>query len=119
MSQTHIQAVSNGWIHDYLDPQDYVSLLFKCQSDYNIGEWCNQEFDRIASKADVQPSQSRRAQLYVQAQKVALNDGGVVMMDNAVRYSLKKPYVKGWQYYFALGGGGPPHNDWSKVRITR
>jgi len=116
MSKTHINLVTQGWVQDYPDPQDFISLLWKSDSAYNITGWGSKKFDQISGKADVEPNVKKRAALYKEAQTVALNAGIPIMLYTDVNFRLQKTYVKGLQYYINCGYC-PAHRNWSKVTI--
>jgi oligopeptide transport system substrate-binding protein len=117
LSKTNTAVVENGWIQDYPDPQDYVSLLFRCGNDYNIGEWCNTKFDKLVDKADTTLKNSVRTSLYAQASKIALNNGEPVMETVPVGYFLIKPHVKGLTASICCSYLVPKNFNWSKVHV--
>lgn len=117
LSSNGITAIRNGWAQDYPDPQDYISLLFRCGNTYDIGEWCNSKFDKLADKADTTPNGPKRNSLYAQAQLIALNNGVPVMYDNGVGHFLVRRTIKGLNAYIAWSDVVPANLDWSKVSI--
>ncbi len=107
MNKTGTIAVQNGWIMDYPDSQDYVSLLFQCHAAYDITGWCNSRFDKLTTEADSSFNSKVRARLYEQAQKIALNSGMPVQLENYYAYYLRKASVKGYTDTFTCGGECP------------
>ncbi|MGH2447748.1 MAG: peptide ABC transporter substrate-binding protein [Chloroflexota bacterium] len=119
MSKTNTQATRNGWQQDYPDPQDFISLLFRCGNSYDIGQWCNTQFEHLVDKADVNFNNMQRIQQYVQAEKIALNNGIPVMVDQGVHHDLIKTYVHGLIPSVAYFDLKPKNLDWSKVYISK
>jgi peptide/nickel transport system substrate-binding protein/oligopeptide transport system substrate-binding protein len=119
MSKTGVGMIRSGWLQDYSDPQDYVSLLFDCGATYNIGEFCDRTFTNMTSAADVNHNVRARTQQYLNAQVRILNEGYPIMLFNPAIYGLIKPYVHGLSYSVADGGMEPANNDWSKVTLSK
>lgn len=118
LSKTGTQLVRNGWQQDYPDPQDYVSLLLRSDAAYNIGGWKNSRFDRLTNQADVESVPARRAQLYRQAEHIALSEGAWIAMTNNLGHALVKPYVHGLIGTAAYGDLVPRNDDWGNVSIS-
>src|SRR2546430_8896849 len=62
------------WAADYLDPQDFVSLMLRTGAKENTIGYSNPEFDRLCDAADVEPDSTKRMDLYRQAQRIAVDD---------------------------------------------
>ncbi len=86
-----------GWIADYLDPQDFLSTLFKSTSDINRTGYHNPQFDALCSKADALSDPTQRAALYEQAHQIVMDDGAVVPLVFQKRIALVHTNVQGWQ----------------------
>ncbi len=71
-----------GWIMDYLDPQDVLSLLLRSDrvvngthtNPTNNSGYSNPEFDRLCDAADVELNPAKRADLYKKAEQLAVDD---------------------------------------------
>lgn len=118
-TQSNTQLARNGWAQDYPDPQDYTTLILRCGAVYDIGQFCNKKFDNLVDRADVERNQSVRGKLYIQAQKVALNNGALLMFDNRTESALIKPWVHGLVLTIAYADLMPKNMDWSKVSISK
>jgi oligopeptide transport system substrate-binding protein len=118
LSSTGTAAIRNGWAQDYPDPQDYISLLFRCGNTYDIGEWCNSQFDKLVDKADVTKNGKARDALYAKAQQIALNNGVPVPYDNGVDHFLIRRTVHGMVATIAWSDVVPQGLNWSKVSIS-
>lgn len=118
LNNTNTQLVRNGWQQDYPDPQDYCTVLLRSNSNYNIGQWKNVEYDHLVDQADVEFNRSKRAQLYQQAQKIALNQGAWIALTNAVGHELIASNVHGLVGTPAYGDLVPKNYDWSQVSVS-
>ncbi len=63
-----------GWYADYLDPQDFYSLLLSTQSVENHTGYSNPQLDALCAQADVEQDSTKRMALYRQAAQIAGND---------------------------------------------
>lgn len=83
------------WSADYLDPQDFLSLMLHTGAKENTLGYSNPQFDRLCDRADVEQNPQRRAALYHQAEQVAVNDVPWVCIYFQHDIELHKPYVHG------------------------
>jgi len=60
-----------GWYADYLDPQDFYSLLLSSHSPENHTGYSDPQFDALCARADVERDPKTRAALYQQAAQIA------------------------------------------------
>ena len=60
-----------GWYADYLDPQDFYSLLLSSKSPENHTGYADPQFDALCARADVEHDPAKRTALYQQAAKIA------------------------------------------------
>jgi peptide/nickel transport system substrate-binding protein/oligopeptide transport system substrate-binding protein len=66
-----------GWIADYPDPQDWLSLQFAKTSPYNAANYQDAgsyTAGKLMSQADVEQNQVKRMGLYNQAEQQLVND---------------------------------------------
>ncbi len=91
------------WEADYLDPQDFLSVLLHTSRKVN-GQWdhpenntgySNAQFDSLCSKADVEPDMQKRFALYAQAEQIAISDGPWVPVFYQTNVELDAPRVQG------------------------
>jgi len=56
--------LTNNWIQDYPDPQNWLSVYFKCDAVFaqRFG-YCNPEFDKLVTEADQSFDQAKRLEL--------------------------------------------------------
>ncbi|MCW3098977.1 MAG: extracellular solute-binding protein, partial [Chthonomonadaceae bacterium] len=86
-----------GWIADYLDPQDFLSTLFKSTSTINRSDYKNPKFDTLCTQADALTDPQQRAALYGQAHQILMDDMPVVPIIFQKRIALVHTDVQGWR----------------------
>ncbi|WLH47175.1 ABC transporter substrate-binding protein [Pseudomonas beijingensis] len=66
------QAMIIGWSGDNGDPDNWLNVLFGCDSlaGNNFSKWCDKKFDDLVKEAKRTTDQSKRTELYKQAQHV-------------------------------------------------
>lgn len=62
-----------GWIGDYPDPDNFLNLMTST-SDNNHTRWGNERFDRLVRRAASMSNQAEREKLYLEAQKLLVED---------------------------------------------
>jgi len=83
------------WAADYLDPQDFLSVMLRTGAEENDIGYSNPQFDRLCDEADVEPDPAKRLELYRQAEKIAVDDAPWVCIYYQRDIELHKPYVRG------------------------
>lgn len=73
-----LACVESGWFADYLDPQDFISMLLVSSATENHWNYKNPRFDALCAEADVCVDPKRRLDLYAQAEDLALQDAVMV-----------------------------------------
>ena len=89
------------WSADYLDPQDFLSVLLHSSKKVNGTEdhpengvgYNNPAFDRLCDQADVEPDVKKRMALYAQAEQIAVDDAPWVPIYYQRDIELIKPRV--------------------------
>ena len=92
------QAFSIGWIADYPDPENFLDLLFHCDSLGNRTGYCNEEVDALLEQARVERDANARMALYQQAQEIVVSDAAWVPLWFNKGYVLVKPYVEEYRF---------------------
>ena len=85
-----------GWCADYLDPQNFLDLLFRSDSSHNKFAYANEKVDNLLNEAAVETNASRRISLYQRAEKMILDDWVAVPLWHDSQFLLVRPYVKGF-----------------------
>jgi ABC-type oligopeptide transport system substrate-binding subunit len=89
--------LTNNWIQDYPDPQNWLSVYFKCDAVFaqRFG-YCNPEFDTLVTQADQSFDQAQRLELYQQAGQILVEDIPMAFLYNLSNVVLVKPSVTGY-----------------------
>lgn len=84
-----------GWGADYPDPDNWLPELFGTDASNNKQNYSNSQFDVIAEQAMTELDNTKRLQLWAQAQKIIVDDAVMAFMNYRERFVLVKPWVKG------------------------
>ncbi|HEX9131434.1 MAG TPA: peptide ABC transporter substrate-binding protein [Ktedonobacteraceae bacterium] len=113
-----------GWLADYPDPQDWLTLQFDKgapNNNYNYGQNSSanaaqqQQVQQLLEQADVTADQAKRLQMYNQAEQQLVNDVAWLPLYQRNAARLLKTYVIGRVYNaFDL----TPPDDWTNVYIA-
>jgi oligopeptide transport system substrate-binding protein len=82
------------WAADYLDQQDYYSILLHTKGGENHTLYSNPKFDALCDRADVERDPETRRKLYRQAARIAADDVPLIPLYYQKDIELVKPYVK-------------------------
>ena len=96
-----------SWYGDYIDPQNFLSMLLTTDASANFDKWSNREFDALCATADVEPDPERRAELYARAESVVLTEVPRIPLYHQIDGVLVSPRVSGLRYNLL---GSLPHN---------
>jgi oligopeptide transport system substrate-binding protein len=83
------------WSADYLDPQDFLSLLLTTTGSENHTGYSNPKVDALCKQADAESDQKKRLELYAEAEKIVVDDAPWVPLYYQVDLELMRPNVKG------------------------
>ncbi len=100
----HGQMVSYGWCADYVDPENFLDLLYHSESSVNVAGYHNPEVDALLEEARVELDVSRRLALYQQIEQMLLNDSAAIPLAHGVSDALVNDRVQG----FVLSPMGAP-----------
>ena len=87
---------ANGWTSDYADPLSLLEVFLK-DSGSNWTGWGAAGYDQSLADAAVTPDQSRRFELFQQAEGILLEQAPIVPLIFGGRNYLIDPSVKGWE----------------------
>ncbi len=96
-----------SWYGDYVDPQNFLSMLLTTDASANFDKWSNREFDTLCATADVEPDAERRAELYARAEAVVLSEVPRIPLYHQIDGVLVNPRVGGLRYNLL---GSLPHD---------
>jgi oligopeptide transport system substrate-binding protein len=94
----------DGWSSDYPDPDDWYRILFLSSSAQNFGKYKNDQYDALVQQAATESDQTKRLDLYKQANDILANDAPETYWYWSKRFRLVKSYVKGLQTTGQDGG---------------
>lgn len=67
-----------GWVADYPDSRNFMNV-FTSTSESNYSGWRNKQYDQLVEHAFPLTDENARAQLYIQAQRLLLEEEAVIM----------------------------------------
>jgi oligopeptide transport system substrate-binding protein len=100
-----LQMWAYGWIADYPDPQDWLTLQFDRGSPNNSMNYgqnmsgdasVQQRTQQVMEQADINQNQAARLQQYNQAEQQLINDVAWIPMYQIVATAVRKPCVVGF-----------------------
>lgn len=83
------------WQADYIDPQNFLSLLLTSSSPENRTGYANKEYDAMCAAADSERDAAKRMALYAKAERFVVDDAPWVPLYFQKDLELVKPWVKG------------------------
>jgi len=86
-----------GWNADYAHPQNFLETLFASGSQYNVGEYNNEEFNALLRQAGAEQDIAKSLEFYQQAEELLVQDAACMPLWGSKSYTLVKPYVKGYE----------------------
>jgi len=87
-----------GWIQDYPDPQNWLSVYWKCNAIFaQRFSYCNPALDKVLNQADVELDPAKRLTTYEQASDLLINDIPGPFLYNLTGSFLVKANVTGWK----------------------
>jgi peptide/nickel transport system substrate-binding protein/oligopeptide transport system substrate-binding protein len=87
-----------GWIADYPDPENFLTVLFHSRNvgaAGNTSRYRSPELDRLFDQADAMPAGPARVKLYQTAEQRLLDDGVWITLYHYASRALIRPGVKG------------------------
>jgi oligopeptide transport system substrate-binding protein len=84
-----------AWTADYPDPQDWLTLLYTSDSEYNTQSASIPAADALMRQADVLSDMAQRVPLYNQAEQLLIDNAAVCPLYQFVNHYGLRPWVKG------------------------
>ena len=94
-NEDRLQMGLMSWYADYLDPQNFLSLLMTSTSAMNHDGYSNPEFDRLCAEADVMENRDRRIETYRKAERIAVEDVARIPLYYDRQPQLVSPRIHG------------------------
>jgi len=110
-----LQFNTGGWLADYPEPQDFLTLLWTKAAAYNYGFADVPAADALLVKADGTLDDATRLPLYQQAEQAFVDDGAFIAARQAKVQSTRRSYVRDWHYNPSQATA---LSTWLKVAIT-
>lgn len=110
------QLVGIGWMADYPDPQDWLSLQFLPGSPINTGNVSDSVANDLMNRCDVEQDQATRLQLANQAEQKLVNEGAWIPEYQQKGFWVASSHVSN---YSEGSSGYPVLDTWTKVFITQ
>ena len=88
-----LEAFHTRWAADYLDPQDYYSMLLRTGATENHVAYSNPQFDTLCDAADIDQNPARRTALYRRAARIAADQAPMIPLYYQRDIELIRPYV--------------------------
>ena len=95
MTSRSLPAFELTWVADYPDPEDFIGALFDSHSPDNYIGYSNPQVDALLAQAERELDPATRADLFLQAQQLIVDDGVLLPLYHDVSYTLIKPWVRG------------------------
>jgi len=117
VSANYTPFLTNGWIDDYPDPQDFAENLLLSTSPYDVGNFKSAAYDKLMAQADLTPNGPDRTALYVQAQKLAINAVAYIMIGQVYANFRWKSNLHGF-YLSSSYEFQPVNQDWTNASVS-
>lgn len=92
------QLYTMGWVADYVDPENFLDLLFHSESEANNTRYANPDLDALLEEARTEQDTDRRWELYRQAERMVVEEAVWLPLSHGLAHYLVKPYVQGLTY---------------------
>ena len=90
-----LQMTFGSWYADYLDPQNFLSLLLTSSSKMNNDSYNDKAFDALCARGDVDQNPTERIDLYRQAERLAVEKAARLPLYFERQPLLVSPRVRG------------------------
>jgi peptide/nickel transport system substrate-binding protein/oligopeptide transport system substrate-binding protein len=85
-----------GWLADYPDPQDWLSLQFTTNTGNNASDVHDPALDKIFKQADLERDPNKRMTLYNQAEQMVVNEVPWIPYEQSKALWRMRPWVRGF-----------------------
>lgn len=87
-----------GWLADYPDPENFLTVLFHSRNigaKGNLSRYANPQVDALLDQADQASEEAERVRLYREAERIILDDAPWIFLHHYSTDVLIQPYVRG------------------------
>jgi oligopeptide transport system substrate-binding protein len=95
LQQGQFDTGTASWFADFNDASNFLDLL-RHDGGNNLGRYDNPKFDATLDAAQEEPDATKRGQILLEAEKIALKDYPWIPTRWRMTQDLVQPYVKGW-----------------------
>ncbi|MBU6359273.1 MAG: ABC transporter substrate-binding protein [Chloroflexi bacterium] len=92
------ESVVSGY-SAFADPHGPLDGTYVTGRTNNFMNYSNPKFDELVARGVQESNQAERAKIYIEAQKILLEDLPMVYLYAANEYEAMQPYVKGYTHY--------------------
>ena len=96
LEENDFQVARAGWIADYNDAENFLSLLATATGKQNYGRFSNAEFDALMVEAAATTDLEARAKLLRQAEAIAMAETATIPIYYYVSKNLVSQKLAGW-----------------------
>ncbi|PZM14144.1 peptide ABC transporter substrate-binding protein [Rhizobium tubonense] len=96
MQHGQVEIGRAGWLADYNDPINFLNLL-STGVDMNYGRWSNKDYDALLAKGNAETDLKKRAELFKQAEQIALDDSAAIPIYYYVSQTVVAPKISGYE----------------------
>jgi oligopeptide transport system substrate-binding protein len=86
----------DGWGADYPDPQDFLTLLWSKDAQYNQSSVSVPEADTLMAAADINPDAAARLTQYQKAEQLLTDNGAYIAYSQPLNTQVVKNTISGW-----------------------
>ncbi|WP_010631323.1 peptide ABC transporter substrate-binding protein [Sporolactobacillus vineae] len=86
-----------GWAPDYQDPMTYLDM-FTTNQPMNASAWSDKTYDKLIARAGNETNLTARWKDLQSAEKILIENAGIIPLNQDGQIWVQKPYVKGLQY---------------------
>jgi peptide/nickel transport system substrate-binding protein/oligopeptide transport system substrate-binding protein len=104
-----------GWLDDYPDAQDFLTLLFDTKAQYNSQGASVPAADALMEAADANSNQAQRITNYNQAEQMLINQVATCPLYQGNSNYQVRSYVHG---FFIEAGAQTPNDAWQSMYIA-
>jgi ABC-type oligopeptide transport system substrate-binding subunit len=100
-NRKELASVVSGWFADYVDPEDFLSILLTSRSPENHWQYSNPTYDALCDQGDTCIDPKLRLRLYAKAEDIALQDAVMIPLCYWRTPMITHPRVHGVRSYAA------------------
>lgn len=93
MNEGQVPFFSWGWTADYPDGAYFLSQMWHSKSRWNRARYANPKYDEVIDRAMATADNTARYKLYQEAERVLLEDAGMVPLTVRMQVAIRKPNV--------------------------